>query len=251
MKWLASSIAAWQTIDALALGVAALRSIALLALVGLEDVVSANFSWKAGSVSLWSATLTLAGKRASIAVFGVSVVALLRQLSIPLAITASGWSGTTGDDVWKADASITKGLRSNTKDVAGGSKSSETVQALSWVGGESLMDRATPARKVAIVQGTESWGRGNNVGIVVAAKLTTDRELSELGESVNGRERCPVVVTGEREVETGELLSPCGNARCSKPDAVLDQRRFAVERCISAYWSDRQHELFISAILRM
>lgn len=114
------------------------------------------------------------------------------------------------------------------------------------------MDRATPARKVAIVQGAESWGRGNNVGIVVAAKLTTDGELSELGESINGRKRCPVIVTGEREVETGELLSPCGNARCSKPDAVLDQRRFAVERWISAYWSDRQHlESFISAIHRM
>lgn len=250
MKWLASSITAWQAIDALTLIVAALGSIALLALVGLEDFVSAHLSWGTGSVSVWSATLTLTGKRASIAVLGVSVVALLGQISVPLSVTTSGWCGTTGDDVWKTDGSITKGLRSNAKDIAGGSKSSETVQALSWVRGESLMDRAAPARKVAIAQGAESWGRGNDVCIVVAAKLTTDREISELGESVNFRKLCVVVITGEREVETGELLSLWRNTRCSKPDAVLDQRRFAVERWISAYWSDRQHlESFISAVL--
>lgn len=55
----------------------------------------------ASSITLWLSRLALARLAASITIDNVSIITLLANGRIPVSVTASCWSSTTGDDVWK------------------------------------------------------------------------------------------------------------------------------------------------------
>lgn len=77
LRWNAGSVLESLATLALTLSGAAWSSIAHLTQAWLEDTISADLSRGTSSVSVWLAALALAGQRASIAVYSISIIALL------------------------------------------------------------------------------------------------------------------------------------------------------------------------------
>jgi len=90
--------------------------------------------------------------RAAIAVDSVTIVALLTDGWIPVAITATSWSSATTDDVGKTRVSITIALGSRGDDTVSNSESLETVYANGWIGRECLVDTTSPVGQVVVGQ---------------------------------------------------------------------------------------------------
>ena len=182
---------------------------------------------EASSITLWLSRLALARLGASITIDDVSIVALLADGSIPVSVTASCWSSSTGDDVWKTGVSITVVLGAWSNNTVGNGNGLETHKTDGWVGGEGFVNGAAPVGKVSIGQSINCWGRGDDVDFVVARELTTDLEGTEVGESINVGDLNGVVVLGKREVQASGLSGG------GKLETVVDENSLSVVGLIS------------------
>jgi hypothetical protein len=186
-------------------GVVSIRSRSWLARRGRR----ASKSRETGSVTSRATRKALAADRASITKNTVilSIIALLSECRLPDTVSATSWSGTTADNVWKTDSSVTESLGAGTDDVLSDGKGLEAIDADGWVDGESFVDTAAPVRESGIIKRSESWGRGNDVDFVVAVEVSSDFEITEIGESIHSCGVDILVVAGEGEVQTGLRLS--------------------------------------------
>jgi hypothetical protein len=150
-------------------------------------------AWVASSITLWQTAFTLARFGASVAINDIAIIAFLSDSSIPFSVTATSWSSTAGDDVWKTRVSVTICLSTGEDDTVGDSNSLETVYTDRWVDRESFVNRAAPVGKVGIGESVDCWGRCDDVNLVIAGELTSNFESSEVRKSINIG-HCDVVI---------------------------------------------------------